>query len=326
MKTKITILTLLSVVLFLLFLPLIINPEPYNPAELRQQYNVQSIELTNGVIHYEDIGSGDMTILYVPGFSMPMFIWDKQFETVASKGIRSIRFNYYSRGFSDAPRGVYTKEAYASLVNELIDSLKLDNVIIMGHSLGGAVATLAVMDAPEYYRAVILSDPMLDGKTGNPATPLIALPLLGEWLNRLFIGRVIEKRANDLLTLAGYSDTTHYRVEMRRQARTKGYHNSIVEIFRGNLLENCTTQYAKLGDLDIPVLLICGSTESITPDSHPDEIKNVLPNATMLNFPEACHMAHVKSYEEVNREIIQFIANFSQDTTHPIQNKKGSLQ
>ena len=62
-------------------------------------------------------------------------------------------------GLSDKPESGYSVEERAADVAGLIDALGLDRPVLMGHSLGGQVATAIAALYPDKVGAVILEDP-----------------------------------------------------------------------------------------------------------------------------------------------------------------------
>jgi N-formylmaleamate deformylase len=62
-------------------------------------------------------------------------------------------------GLSDRPDGGYSVEERAADVAALIDALELDRPVLMGHSLGGGLASVVAALYPDKVRALVLEDP-----------------------------------------------------------------------------------------------------------------------------------------------------------------------
>lgn len=62
-------------------------------------------------------------------------------------------------GLSDAPQSGYTVEDRAADITVLIDGLRLDRPVLIGHSMGGQAAAAAAALHPEKVRALVLEDP-----------------------------------------------------------------------------------------------------------------------------------------------------------------------
>ena len=56
------------------------------------------------------------------------------------------------------PRNEYTVEAYVDFIEALVDTLKIDRFVLVGHSLGGAVAWTFAATRPDRVSQLILVD------------------------------------------------------------------------------------------------------------------------------------------------------------------------
>ncbi|GMX65395.1 hypothetical protein Elgi_46650 [Paenibacillus elgii] len=70
-------------------------------------------------------------------------------------------------GLSSKPVSKYTAEEMAEDIIQLLDFLKIDSIILVGHSMGGAVAGYLAAVYPEYVKAVAI----LDKSASGPAEP-----------------------------------------------------------------------------------------------------------------------------------------------------------
>jgi non-heme chloroperoxidase len=87
-------------------------------------------------IHYIDAGKGP-AILFVPGWTMPGWIWEKQI-TQFSKTHPVVAMDPRAQGeSSQTAEGLYPA-ARARDINAVVDQLKLAPVVLVGWSMGGA--------------------------------------------------------------------------------------------------------------------------------------------------------------------------------------------
>lgn len=305
MKKSLAVITVLIVIILL---PFLINREPFSPDQLRERYNSNSIELSQGVTEYESIGRGDTALLFIHGFSIPHFIWDGQMKYFSDRNWRTICYNQYGRGYSDYPDINYDRSDYIQQARELLDSLQVKKVILVGHSMGGALA--AEISAAESDRViqVILVDPMLDEVTDNTGAKIARTGVVGEWLTRLILGRAIEKRAYSLLQEVNVSKEGTLGAKMKVQRHTKGFHRSLYRVFRGDAMENYRSSYEILESRKIPTLILYGDQEERVNPENMETILKALPSAVSLHLAGASHIIHLQYPEVVNRAIEGFIA------------------
>src|SRR5258708_491766 len=94
-----------------------------------------SFKTSDGVkLHYLEAGSGP-PIFFEPGWSMPAWIWDAQIKYFAEH-FHVVALDPRSQGDSDKPTEGNSCERRAQDITELIEHLKLDNVVLAGWPFG----------------------------------------------------------------------------------------------------------------------------------------------------------------------------------------------
>lgn len=102
---------------------------------IRSDYARVSDDLT---IHYQTAGSGDVTVLLVPGWTMTSDVFDRQlwhFEN--ARHARLIAFDPRSQGLSTHTSEGNFYEQHGRDLNAFIETLDLRNVVLGGWSNGG---------------------------------------------------------------------------------------------------------------------------------------------------------------------------------------------
>ena len=91
---------------------------------------------TNIDIYYEDHGSGKPVIL-IHGYPLSGASWEKQLPALLKGGHRVITYDRRGFGKSDQPTEGYNYDTFAADLRELITQLKLQDVTLVGFSMGG---------------------------------------------------------------------------------------------------------------------------------------------------------------------------------------------
>jgi non-heme chloroperoxidase len=91
---------------------------------------------TNIDIYYEDHGSGKPIIL-IHGYPLSGASWEKQMPVLLNAGYRVITYDRRGFGKSSQPTAGYNYDTFAADLRELITQLKLQDVILVGFSMGG---------------------------------------------------------------------------------------------------------------------------------------------------------------------------------------------
>lgn len=105
-------------------------------------------------IHYRAAGSGEPALVFVHAWSCDGGYWEEQLEHFAP-GHRVIALDLGGHGQSGTGRESWSMAAFASDVQTVVETLDLKDVVLIGHSMGGAVVVEAALRMPGRVRAVV---------------------------------------------------------------------------------------------------------------------------------------------------------------------------
>ena len=137
------------------------------------------VKTSDGIsIHYLDAGSG-RPIVFIPGWTMPAWIWQKQIDEF-SKKYHVIAVDPRSQGESDKPTYGHLPETRARDYKELVDQLGLKRPVLVGWSMGcGELVKYAEQFGTDNVAGFVLVDGYLNDKPSD-----LFLPISG-WINFL---------------------------------------------------------------------------------------------------------------------------------------------
>ncbi|MFA5805769.1 MAG: alpha/beta hydrolase [Melioribacteraceae bacterium] len=99
----------------------------------------QSVLSKDGVeIVYDAVGNGEQTLVFVHGWSCDKSYWNDQVKTFSPK-YKVVAIDLAGHGESGSDRKNYTMELFGEDVAAVVNKLKLNKVILIGHSMGGSV-------------------------------------------------------------------------------------------------------------------------------------------------------------------------------------------
>jgi pimeloyl-ACP methyl ester carboxylesterase len=121
-----------------------------------------------GALAVDDGGSGGLPVVFVHSLAGDSTHWSSQLEHLR-RTRRAVAFDVRGHGRSEPPKnGDYTLAAIAGDIAAVVDTLKLDRFVLVGHSMG-AGASLAYAGAhPDRLAGLVLVDPIGDGKQIPP--------------------------------------------------------------------------------------------------------------------------------------------------------------
>jgi pimeloyl-ACP methyl ester carboxylesterase len=153
------------------------------------------VDLPDVRVHVALAGSGPPVVL-LHGWPQNWWTWRHVIPLLAGD-YRLICPDLRGHGWSSAPSGGYDKEQFATDLLGVLDAMELDRVGLVGHDWGGFASFLACLRAPERFRALVVGNivhPWQHAVPFAPSTltalpalayqPVLATPVLGEWLLR----------------------------------------------------------------------------------------------------------------------------------------------
>ncbi len=135
---------------------------PYATLESRYASGAsQYIELSDGVrMHYRVHGPATAPVLVlVHGFGASLHTWEPWVERL-QPDYRIVSVDLPGHGLTRAPaRYSFSASSNAELIDELAQHLNVRRFTIVGHSMGGAIATRLALDAPARVASLVLVNP-----------------------------------------------------------------------------------------------------------------------------------------------------------------------
>jgi pimeloyl-ACP methyl ester carboxylesterase len=145
------------------------------PSEVK--YFPLTLEKQNVKMAYMDVApekaNGETVILF-HGKNFNGFYWKNVIPMFTNRGFRVIVPDQIGWGKSDRPNLHYSFHQLAENNKKLLDSLNIKKVAVVGHSMGGMLATRFTLMFPETVSKLILENPigLEDYRTFVPFAPL----------------------------------------------------------------------------------------------------------------------------------------------------------
>ena len=122
-------------------------------------YKTHFIELPgNCKIAYIDEGKGDKTLLFIHGLANYAPVWKKNIDQL-KKNYRCIAIDLPGNGLSDQNTHKYSMTFFAECIFNFIEALKLRNLCLMCHSMGGQIAIITLLKYPDCAGSLALCAP-----------------------------------------------------------------------------------------------------------------------------------------------------------------------
>jgi 4,5:9,10-diseco-3-hydroxy-5,9,17-trioxoandrosta-1(10),2-diene-4-oate hydrolase len=227
----------------------------------------QYIETSRGLrLHYTDHSSGGAavgTVVFIHGSGPGASGWSNFKHNIASfqaAGYRCVVYDQWGYGKTDKPTDIdHTLDFFVEGLLALLDGLAIEQAVLVGNSLGGAVALGAALDHPERVSRLVLMAPggieareVYFAMEGIQA--MVKYPMGSPEFTREVLGK--------LLTLLVFNpnDVDEELVEERWQT----LQNQNAHVLATMAIPDLT---GRLGELTQPALVFWGSEDKFCPSS-----------------------------------------------------------
>jgi pimeloyl-ACP methyl ester carboxylesterase len=197
----------------------------------------------------------------------------------------------------------------AARIDALVTHLGLDDIVLIGNSLGGAVSLAYALAHPERLRALVLVDSIGFPMHGAPPPALAAArrPLLGPLLIQLTpraaVKKILESTYGDPTRLSAAEVTAYHDMSLRAGNRTAG---------REVLLRGAGQGLApRVKEIQTPTLILWGGKDTWAAPENADWFMQQLPQATLVRFPALGHLPMAEDPAQTAAALRDFLA------THP---------
>lgn len=181
-------------------------------------------------------------------------------------------------------------DGYVAALVTFLESVVGTPAVIVGHSMGGAVAQKLALDHEEWVASLVL--------IGTGARLRVAAPILNG-VQQDFEATV------DLVT--EYAWSSQVDASLRQIGREALQHTG-PNVLSGDFLAcDRFDVMDRLGEIHAPTLVIVGSADRLTPPKYSSFLGEQLPNARLLMVEGAGHMVMLERSEDVVDAVRQFI-------------------
>jgi pimeloyl-ACP methyl ester carboxylesterase len=207
--------------------------------------------------------SADRAVVLLHGYSTSLQWWDAV-APLLSHDVRVVALDLIGHGGSPAPRDParYSADAQADAVHSALDALGVRHAVLVGHSMGGFVATALAENAPDLVERVAVSDTPADqGMTEMPPlSAAICWPVIGAAIDRL---RPID--AVDQPSLQTGFATDFPVPELAYRSLKRMTHNALCGAKTAASINEQRSVADRLAGLGKPVLVVWGEHDVLTP-------------------------------------------------------------
>jgi 3-oxoadipate enol-lactonase len=227
-------------------------------------------------LSFEMIGEG-IPIILLHGYPLNRSIWKGVIpflQDISNVVLPDLR----GHGNSPVPEGEYSMETMAADVTALMDKMKIEQAIIVGHSMGGYVS----LALARYYPERMLGLGLI-GTQAVPDTP-------ERFQARMETIQEIKKKGTGVVSASMINRLTQERKLDRELERiiVGTTAQGLIGTLQGIAKREDATPW--LASITVPTLILSGKMDVIVPREKAQEMADLIPHAWWIENPQGGHM------------------------------------
>jgi pimeloyl-ACP methyl ester carboxylesterase len=263
----------------------------------------QYVEIDGAKIYYEVYGEGK-PLLIIHGFLGSTDNFKKVVPEI-SKENKVYLIDNIGFGHSDKnPRLDYSKKSMAQLAADFLVKMKLDNVILMGHSMGGEIALNLVLDHPDLIKGLILVDSAGHSRsvTQAPQNKLVRS------IYKFAIDNLMITYPATQLTGVFYKETLIPIERVRKYeyfaVAKQADPESIIRMSEDN---DSGTRKEEFSDISLPTLIIWGEHDKVIPLENAYRFESAIKNSEVVIIERAGHLPFDENTSAFLKAVKEFL-------------------
>lgn len=280
-----------------------LDPPPMQDQEGRP-YPECTFHLSDGEeIRYVDVGEGP-TLLLVPGADGVKETFRYQLSAFAEEH-RVIAADLRSRFPPDADFDLFARD-----LRELTDTLDADPAVVVGQSLGGAIAMRYAVRHPERVRGLVLCNTLARVSYEHVGLNRALLAPVAMATTR-YLPTFLAQQAARLWSRGavwiyddapGSENVVDYALWTGPRTASPRVSDRRVDLLKGEDLR------PELAEIRVPTLVVKGPRDAYVPPEWSREIAGRIPGAAYVEVPETGHCSHISMPGRFNRLVLDWLA------------------
>lgn len=221
-------------------------------------------------------------LLFIHGAGDSHLLWNGQLAAFANE-TRALAIDLPGHGRSTGA-GRATILEYAKAVREFLDAFKLEGVIAIGNSMGGAIAQMLALEYSERVAGL--------GLVGTGAKLRVAPAYLQN------IASDLENFAPELVKNYYAANAPAALIDQSAAAlQATGAQVAYADFAACDVFD----VRGRLGEIHAPALIVCGAEDKLTPPSHSEFLAQQIAGAELRLIPKAGHMVMLEQPAAFNQ-------------------------
>ena len=264
------------------------------------------IDLNGRSTHYIEKGAGEPLIL-IHGFNMDLATWHYNIDALASL-YKVYAIDLWGLGYSTRQPLDHGFDLFVEQVGLFMDVMEIKKATLMGHSMGGGIAiTFAVRHRQRVDKLVLVDSVGLPFKMALRAK-LFKMPGVAEFLMGMNNDYLRKKNLKELWLHDGEYLTEERFTTVSQFQKIQGSTEILLAILRKDFFQELSPEIDRLGQMDVPALIVWGRHDAAVPFHVGEEIHRRLEGSTFVVIEDGAHMPNFELPDEFNQIVTGFLS------------------
>ena len=260
-------------------------------------------ELKNGYTYFNiNNRSSENTLVFIHGFSVPSYIWDKTYNSAKEKGYKVIKLDLYGRGFSENLSLDYTDELFANQVIELLEVLEIKTATFLGLSNGGRVISKIADLKPNIVEKLVYVSASSFNSHKELQNKNVSENEIKDFIENKY-PTISSGQLSDFKYPENYPNWDDKYEELLKY---NGFARALISTLKNHV--NLDSENKEISDSNKTVYTIWGDSDSVIVYN---EIKNklnkLLPNRFEYIVPNSGHLPHIENQSDFEKYLFDVV-------------------
>lgn len=247
--------------------------------------------LNGAKIHYQSYGKGNEAFVLVHGWGCDLSHWRYQVPELAKRA-RVIALDLPGHGQSDKPEIAYTMDHFAAAIDAVLRDAKVDQAVVLGHSMGTPVARQFYRKYPAKTLAIVIVDGGL--------RPFGDKAMRDQWVNSFRGANYKEIGAQMFTQMTPVLSADDKKFVVASLTTTP--QNVLV-----TAMESMNDDALYSNDkINVPVLAILAKSPFWAPDTE-QFLRSLAPDLEFQMWEGVDHFLHLEKRKEFNDAVVAFV-------------------
>jgi 3-oxoadipate enol-lactonase len=262
-------------------------------------HNVKEIQVKGNRVSYVDEGQGT-AVVFIHGFPFTKETWDHEVNALKQK-YRCIAYDVRGHGGTPGTLPEFSISQFADDLIDFMDALHIRRAVLCGLSMGGYIALHAVEKAPARFIALVLCDTQCKADTEEARDKRMRTI---SFIQENGLEKYADESVKSLFAPASLQ-VKKKEVDFIKNTILNSEPSNVCKTLMA--LANRKNTCPVLRGLTIPVLILVGTEDKVTPPAAAQFMHEQLSTAKLHTIAAAGHLSNLENPEEFMLQLELFL-------------------